>query len=604
LRVRIAGHERWIAIEDAGRVRDALGTALPVGVPEAFTEPVDDPLGDLVGRFARTHAPFTAADVAARFGLGSAVVADVLSRLGGAGRVVHGEFRPDSAGLEWCDAEVLRAIRRRSLAKLRHEVEPVPPATLGRFLAAWQGVGPTASRGFDALLRAVEQLQGTTVPASALEPLVLAGRVVDYSPAMLDEVCAAGDVVWAGAGALPGNDGWVGLYLADTAPLLLVSPDDDAVTTPLHAAVLDALDDGQALFFRALSEAVHRRTGNLDDAALVTALWDLVWSGHVTNDTLAPLRARTCGARRPTTSTARRPTVRSRYARLGRPASPSRAGPATAAGRWSRLPTPVTDPTTRAHALAESLLDRHGVVTRGAVMGEHVPGGYAAVYPILRAMEESGQARRGYFVEGLGAAQFALPGAVDRLRTFATPVVTDPPPDPAVDPWATPVPGGWRDRSRRGAEPTRALLLAATDPANPYGAALPWPERVGDGASTGHRPGRKAGALVVLVDGELTLYVLRRPRAAATRRRRPGPGGAGRRFGQAGGRARRRRRDSRESVGDGASGRRLPCDTTRSAVAWMTLPATVTHAGWPPALPPNGGTCRRGTARRRCDVDA
>jgi len=494
IRVRIAGEERWIAIEDAGRVRDALGSPLPVGVPETFTEPVRDPLGDLVARYARTHGPFHATDCAARLGLGVAVVSGVLERLATAGRVVAGEFRPGGIGQEWCDAEVLRSLRRRSLARLRKEVEPVPTEALARFLPAWQGVG-SRTRGTEGLLRTVEQLAGAVVPASALETTVLPSRVADYSPAMLDELTAAGEVTWTGAGALAGGDGWVALAPADAADLLL--PELTFLElTPLHEAVLDALDGDQALFFRSLSD----RVSSTDDQALVAALWDLVWAGHLTNDTLAPLRA-VLGASgaRPSPVRRRAPT-RARYGRMGRPAMPSRTGPPTAAGRWSRLPARGADPTRRSHAQAEVLLDRHGVLTRGAVVAERSPGGFAAVYPVLRAAEESGRARRGYFVESLGAAQFASPGAVDRLRTYAVDR------GPAADAGS----GG----SRRAPEPSPAVVLAAADPAQPYGAALPWPDRPsevdGDAAAgRGHRPGRKAGALVVLVDGHLTLYVER-----------------------------------------------------------------------------------------------
>ncbi|MFG2055008.1 ATP-dependent helicase [Micromonospora sp. NPDC048930] len=482
LRVRIAGEERWVVVEDAARLRDALGVALPVGVAEAYLAPVADPLGDLVARYARTHGPFAAATCAARFGLGVYVVEQALRRLAGSGRVVSGEFAPDSVGTQWCDAEVLRLLRRRSLAALRREIEPVPPRTLAGFLPRWQQVGSTA-RGVEALAATLEQLQGVPVPASALERLVLPARVADYSPAQLDELCASGEVVWAGSGAISGGDGWVTLAYADAAPLLLPPPDEALALTPLHEAVLDALGDGQALFFRSLSD----RVGSGDDTALAAAIWDLVWAGHLTNDTLAPLRAVLGGGG---AHRARPAAPRTRYRRPGRVALPSRGGPPTVAGRWSRLPERDLDPTRRATALADLLLERHGVVTRGAVIAEQVTGGFAAVYPVLSALEERGAARRGYFVEGLGAAQFAVPGAVDRLRALAEP----------------------SDESRGRGGPT--LVLAATDPANPYGAALPWPERVvdsGDGTApaTGHRAGRKAGALVVLVGGDLVLYVER-----------------------------------------------------------------------------------------------
>jgi ATP-dependent Lhr-like helicase len=481
--VRIAGQERWLGIEDAGRVRDALGVSLPVGIPEAFTEPVADPLGDLVARYARTRAPFHAATCAARFGLGVFVVEQALKRLSATGRVVAGEFSPGGAGSEWCDAEVLRLLRRRSLAALRREIEPVPPGVLAAFLPRWHQIGGNA-RGVDAVAAVVEQLQGTAVPASAWERLVLPARVADYSPAQLDELCTGGEVVWAGAGSIPGGDGWVTLAYADAAPLLLPLPDDSVALTPLHTSVLDALDDGQALFFRSLSD----RVGATDDATLAATVWDLVWGGHLTNDTFAPLRALLGGSGAHRSKAA---PARTRYRRPGRAVLPSRTGPPAMAGRWSRLPDRDADPTRRAAALADLLLERHGVVTRGAVMSEGVTGGFAAVYPVLGALEERGAARRGYFVEGLGAAQFAVPGAVDRLRALAEP----------------------DGLARRTA--ATAVVLAATDPANPYGAALPWPERVvdsGDGSSTpasGHRAGRKAGALVVLVGGDPALYVER-----------------------------------------------------------------------------------------------
>jgi ATP-dependent Lhr-like helicase len=487
IRLRIAGEERWAAVEDAGRLRDALGVPPPVGLPDAFLEPVRDPVGDLVSRYARTHVPFHAAAVAERFGLGPAVVAQALHRLSGAGRVVEGEFLPGGAGTEWCDADVLRTLRRRSLAALRREVEPVPVTALSAFLPAWQQVGGRL-RGVEGVLRAVEQLQGAQVPASALESLVLPGRVSGYSPAQLDELCAAGELLWRGHGPLPGADGWVSLHLADAAALTMPEPDPDAVATPLHQAVLGALSGGGGFFFRGLADAVR----STDDQEMVTALWDLVWSGHVTNDTLAPLRTLVGGGRGAHRS--RRSAPRGRYAR-GRPALPSRSGPPTAAGRWALLPAVETDPTRRAHTLAEVLLDRYGVVTRGAVVAERAPGGFAAVYRVLSTFEETGRCRRGYFVEGLGAAQFALPGAVDRLRAVAAALERD------------------ADAPARAEVGPRALVLAATDPANPFGAAVPWPGR---GADARHKPGRKAGALVVQVDGHLVLYVERGGRTLLT----------------------------------------------------------------------------------------
>ncbi|MEJ8660145.1 ATP-dependent helicase [Streptomyces sp. MS1.AVA.4] len=486
IRVRIAGADHWAAIEDAGRLRDALGTALPVGVPEAFMEPVKDPLGDLLARFARTHGPFTSSRAAARFGLGAAVTDGALQRLAAGGRVVQGEFHPSGIGQEWCDAAVLRRLRRRSLAALRQELEPVPPAALATFLPQWQHLGNNSLRGVDGLARAVEQLQGAPVPASALEKLILPSRVSGYAPGLLDELTTAGEVVWAGAGALPGKDGWISLYLADAVPLLLPQP-HPLEPTALHESVLTALSGGYGLFFRQIADQVRATTHpDVADPQLADALWDLAWSGRLTNDTLGPLRSllgsgRTAGS---TAHRAKRTVPRGRYGSLTAAARPaSRSGPPTVSGRWSLLPAPEPDPTHRAHALARTLLDRHGVVTRGAVAAEGVEGGFSATYRILSAFEDSGQARRGYVVEGLGAAQFAMDGAVDRLRAASTA----------------------RDRADAHTAP-RAVVLAAADPANAYGAALPWPEPP---TGAGHKPGRKAGSLVVLVDGELTLYMER-----------------------------------------------------------------------------------------------
>ncbi|MFD4327181.1 DEAD/DEAH box helicase [Nocardioides sp. NPDC058538] len=483
--VRVAGEGRWAVVEDVARLRDGLGVAVPPGVPSAFTEPVEDPVGDLVSRYARSHGPFTAADVASRLGLGEAVVRHTLARLSARGRVLDGEFRPGGSGLEWCDADVLRMLRRRSLARLRKEVEPVEPAALGRFLPAWQktSVRKGALRGVDGVLSVVDQLAGCPVPASALESLILPARVVDYEPAFLDELTSGGEVLWAGHGTLPGTDGWVSLHPADTVELTLPPP-AEMPPGPLAERLLEALEPGGAWFFHQLARTVAADSEETpSDADLSAALWELVWSGRVSNDTLLPLRALT---RSGTPShRSRRPPPRARGGRYtGNARMPARAGLPQTAGRWTILPEPDPDPTKRAHAAAERLLDRHGVVTRGAVQSERTPGGFAAVYKVLSAFEDSGRARRGYFVEGLGAAQFGTAGSVDRLRTFSR-----------VEPADKPV----------------ALALAATDPANPYGAALPWPV-----ADEGHRPGRKAGAIVVLVDGELAMYVERGGRTLLT----------------------------------------------------------------------------------------
>ncbi|KRE62497.1 ATP-dependent helicase [Nostocoides sp. Soil756] len=506
--VRVAGEERWSAIEDASRLRDALGASLPPGVPQTFLEPVDDPLGDLVARYARTHVPFHPAELARAYGIGVAVAAGALARLVSSGRVVEGELLPTGGTTEFCDAEVLRMLRRRSLAALRAEVEPVTPVELARFLQEWQGVGGRL-RGRDGVVRVVEQLSGAVLPASAVESLVLPARVADYTPAMLDELMATGEVLWCGHGSLPGDDGWVSLHLADSAHLTLPGPDLERVPSETGLAVLDALAGGGAHFFRSLSDQV----GSTDDEALATTLWDLAWSGRVTGDTFAPVRALLAGGRtahKRSTPGPRRTRYGSRRGPLGalgsapsRPAFPSRTGPPRVTGRWSLLPPAEGDPTVRALATAELLLDRHGIVTRGSVVAEDVAGGFAGVYRVLGKAEESGRVRRGYFVEGLGASQFGTAGAVDRLRA-----------------------GSGGDRR---AEPV-PVVLAASDPANPYGGALPWPERAVDPSAGDapddkrrrHQPGRKAGSVVVLVDGVLALYVERGGKTVLTYTDDPG----------------------------------------------------------------------------------
>lgn len=547
IKVNIGGVERFAAVEDAARLRDAIGVPLPMGVPLAFIEPVADPLGDLVSRYARTHGPFTADEAAARLGLGVAVVGTALKRLAADGRVVEGEFRPHAApagsapadtapaessraevtpeepaeaptatpapmpprtvASEWCDAEVLRKLRRRSLAALRAEVEPVDASAYGRFLPAWQhvrtpggGRGQPSLRGLDGIITAIDQLSGVPVPASAWEPLVLAGRVSNYQPAMLDELMAAGEVLWSGAGALPGNDGWVSLHLADSAELTL-NPALEYEPGDAQQRLLDHLrTNGGGYFFRQLTDIAGGMDSVLSDQEVVSALWDLAWAGRITGDTFAPVRALIAGGHTAHRQVARAPRARApRLSRLGRShgtgllgssgpggrygASGAAATPPLAAGRWSALPEPELDPTIHARATAELLLDRYGVVTRGSVMAEQILGGFGLMYKVLARLEEAGRCRRGYFIEHLGAAQFAVPATVDRLRSYS------------------------EDTQLARPDPV-ALALAATDPANPYGAALPWPA-LHDDAGTGHRPGRKAGALVVLVDGALVLYVER-----------------------------------------------------------------------------------------------
>jgi len=476
--IRLAGEERWVAIEDVARYRDALGASPPPGVAETWlaSAPADGPppLDSLLLRYARTHAPFVAGAPAARWGLAVGRVGKRLAALVASGALLEGAFRPGGSGLEFADADVLRSLRRRSLARLRREVEPVAPTALARFLPGWHGIGGRAT-GHDRLLEVVGQLEGYPVPASILERDVLSARVRDYTPRLLDELGAAGEVVWIGRGALGSGDGRVALYLRDRAELLASAgafepaqrPED-----PVHDGLRRHLERRGASFFGQLRASVpEART----DDELLDALWDLVWAGEVTNDTFTALRAVDL------------PRSRSRATpRRGRPAG---MGPPRAAGRWSLVADLVGEgrgPTERAHASALALLQRHGVVTREAVLGEGLAGGFASVYPVLRAMEEAGRVRRGYFVEGLGGAQFALPGAVDRLRAE-------------------------REPSTESAR--SVLLLAAADPAQPYGAILPWPRR--DDAERLPLQ-RAAGAYVILVDGEAALYVERGARGLLT----------------------------------------------------------------------------------------
>ncbi len=462
LLVRVAGEERAIAVEDAARYRDGLGTPLPPGLPESLLEPAADAVGDLVRRHARTHGPFTPADVAARLGLGAGIVTATLQRLALTGRVIEGEFRPGGHGREWCDAEILRAIRRRSLARLRHEVEPVEPQVLGRFLVSWHGLAHKR-RGLDALLDVVEQLQGAPLVASVLESQILAARIERYEPSLLDTLVSAGEVLWAGVEPLGERDGRVALYLADHRQALAPPHTGAQAGLPGREAHIVAwLARHGASFFGPLHEAA----GGGFPQETVEALWSLVWQGLITNDTLHPLRTYTAGPER-TRRSARATPFRSR-----------RLVPPSADGRWTLLG--VTDrpsPTAWAAAISEQLLTRHGIVARDVTTVEPLPGGFSVVYPVLRRLEETGRVRRGYFVAGLGGAQFAQPGAVDLLRAA-------------------------RDT---GDEP-QVATLAATDPASPYGSLMPWPAWPGGDSL---RASRSAGARVVLVDGHLAAWIAR-----------------------------------------------------------------------------------------------
>ncbi|HUR79807.1 MAG TPA: DEAD/DEAH box helicase, partial [Thermoanaerobaculia bacterium] len=448
LEVTVAREKRFIAVEDASRYRDALGTPIPHGVAERYLQPVQDAVGDLVLRFARTHGPFVPQDVARRYGLGVAVVTLTLERFVERGRLIEGEFRPQGTQREWCEQDVLRTIRRRSLAKLRKEAEPVDQFVLARLFTNWQGV-TRKRRGLDALLEVIETLQGFPMAASIFESEILAARITDYKSSDLDTLSAAGEIVWVGVEPLGERDGRIAIYLTDHLPLL------HQPQTPVESAIIDYLRTHGASFFNVMQGAVGGFPGELTDA-----LWDLVWKGLVTNDTFHALRAYT-------RSSKGRAQPRAQGFRSRRVAAPSTQG------RWSLVPNASGNDTQRAAALAQQLLSRYGVVTREAPALENIFGGFSAVYPVLRGMEDAGRIRRGYFVAGLGATQFASGGAIDLLRSL-------------------------RDEP----ETPETVMLAATDPANPYGAIVKWPE-------SNWMLSRSVGAEVILVNGLMACYVSR-----------------------------------------------------------------------------------------------
>ena len=443
LLVRFAGEERLIAAEDAGRYRDALGAMPPGGLPEVFLEGGSESLEQLVLRYVRGRGPFTTAEANARFGID---VEPVLISLERRDKLLRGELRPGGTTREWCEPDVLRRLRRASLAALRKEVEPAEQAALGRFLPNWHGIDRRAT-----LREALVPLQGLALPVTLWESEVLPRRVPGYNAGQLDQLCASGEVVWVGAGL-----DRVAIFFREDAPVLGRPPATAPPEGDAHDRIRAALGQSAEFWYDLVAAT------ELEAAEALPALWDLVWAGEVTNDAWTPLRA---GRRYQTAAPKTRPRRFSRQ----------RSAQVTATqGRWSpteRLFAGKTDP----RALAELLLERQGIVTRDSVRGEGIPGGYGAVYGQLRALETLGVCRRGYFVEGLGGAQFALPGAVERLREL---------------------------RPREGDEP-EPLVLAAADPAQPYGASLPWPKRAGA------RAARVAGAQVVLLGGEAALFVER-----------------------------------------------------------------------------------------------
>ncbi len=538
------GEKRVLAVEDAGRVRDALGVPLPPGLPTAFLEPVPEALLDVVRRYARTHGPFTTPDVATRYGLPRESVEATLQRLVGSGRVMEGGFRPGGLNREWIDAEVLRTIRRKSLARLRKEVEPVAQATLARLFTRWQGV-VQPRRGLDALLDTVENLQGAPLPASLLETEILPARISGYKPADLDTLIAAGEVTWIGLSPLGERDGRVALYLAEKLPLLWPpgrtyrvqgpgsrvqgigqtassqrTTDNSQLATeqdPLsdrEQAIVEYLRRIGASFFQPL----HDGLGGGYPGETIDALWSLVWRGLITNDALHCLRAY-CDRSGSSSSRNSKP-VRRVHNQGG--FRSRRTTPPTAGGRWSlnevafaiTVPTSILtssnlasststalrEPDQRqmaaaalaarqtewSHAIAQQLLTRYGVVFRETAHAEDLPGGFSAIYDVLKALEESGRVRRGYFAADLGATQFAQPAAVDLLRSLR------------------PGEGNGSAENPTG-QAAEAVILAATDPANPYGALLRWPAAPEEGSMLT----RSVGARVVLIDGALTAYLRR-----------------------------------------------------------------------------------------------
>ncbi|HEX4732865.1 MAG TPA: DEAD/DEAH box helicase [Thermoleophilaceae bacterium] len=476
VRMRIGGEERWIAAQDAALYRDAFGSVPPGGLPEAFLEPVEDPFVRITRRYARTHGPFTTRRLHDRYSVDPLPALRELER---EGELVRGELRPGGTEREWCDTDVLRRLRRASLAALRREVEPVEQHTLARFLAEWQGIdrSPPGGAGLDRLREMLIPLQGVALTPETWEKDVLPRRVGAYSTTWLDELCASGEIVWVGAGALGRSSGRVALYFREDAPWLGPPPmrgqaapgrgDASASGGDAHGAIHDRIRarlGAGACFWSDLLVDIQ----DVDSAELQEALWDLVWAGEVTSDAFAPLRAPRLSLVR-----AERARTNARRGRFG-----ARRSPRTpqVVGRWSLTDSLFAGAPAhgeRARALAEVLLERYGVVTRETVRAEGIAGGFSALYAELSKLETLGTARRGYFVEGLGGAQFALSTAVERLRALRT------------------------DESGAG-----ALVIAATDPANPYGASLPWPKR----DYTGRGPARVPGAYLVTIDGDPVLF--------------------------------------------------------------------------------------------------
>ena len=476
MRVRIGGREHVAQVLDAPLLRDGLGVPVPPGVP-AQVQTIPDALAQLVGRWVRTRGPFVLRDLADAFGLAVGAAHEPLSRLIEKDKVIPGRYRQGVEEEEYVAAEVLRIIRSRSLAAARAQTRPVSQSAYGRFLPSWSNVAPVgvtpALRGADGVYSVIEQLAGVRLPASAWESHILPSRVGDYSPTMLDELTANGEVAIVGAGKAGARDPWIMLLPTDYAAQLMPQVEEPLLSLTQSQVMEKVRRGGGFLFGDLLGDAGAKQTTTEE---LREAMWDLVEAGFLAPDSFAPIRARLAGGK--TAHRARRRPQRSRI-RSGRTSFASTVPP-DMVGRWSLTPAPDSDPTRRSVALGESLLDRYGVVTRGSVVAEDILGGFALAYKTLSGFEESGKAMRGYLIEGLGASQFSTPATIDRLRGQQDS-------DDVV---------GWPS----GARDPLVHVLAATDPANPYGAALPWPAQ---------GPTRAAGAMVVLIDGLLAAHVTR-----------------------------------------------------------------------------------------------
>ncbi len=481
LQIQIAGEPRYVPVEYAATYRDALGVPLPPGLASAFLKPIEDPIGELARRFARTHGPFTSSQIAARYGhnvdhVGQAVppanpFGPALRSMHTAGKLLEGEFRPGGEHREWCDPGVLQQIRRKTLARLRKEVVPAEQEVFARFLGRWHGV-TTRRRGQDALISAIEVLQGAELIVSELEREILPARVFEYRPQDLDELLASGEIVWVGKGRLGEKDGRVSFYVADSLALLLLPQIDAPELSPRAQSIRDFLKQQGASFLA----AIHAAAGGGFLGDTVEALWELVWTGLITNDTFLPVRTYAAPPDR------RHARVEAGGPRPGsvdflRRQRSRTGGHPSAQGRWSLVEQRIHQsptPTEMSAAVTQQLLLRNGIVTRETAIAENIPGGYPSIYPTLRTMEESGMVRRGMFVAGLGAAQFAMPSAVDLLRSL-----------------------------RKDSVKTDTVHLAASDPANPYGSLLAWSEET-------HSMSRTSGASVILVNGRLSAFFRRR----------------------------------------------------------------------------------------------